>query len=41
MSISIGEVIAVMGVEITLLAFDNSNLETHFSITVTGTKGFQ
>lgn len=30
MTISIGKVIAVVGVEVTLRAFENSNLETHF-----------
>ncbi|GLQ15970.1 ATP-binding protein [Maritalea porphyrae] len=30
MSIQIGEVIAVMGVEVSLRAYENSNLETHF-----------
>ena len=30
MSIPIGEVISVMGVEVAVKAFENSNLETHF-----------
>ncbi|AUX78120.1 ATP-binding protein [Sinorhizobium fredii] len=30
MTITIGEVIAVVGVDVTLRAFENSNLETHF-----------
>lgn len=30
MTIAIGEVISVVGVEVTLRAFENSNLETHF-----------